>query len=96
MGRECRKDRFLAKGRTGLRSDRLIQGGYGGWHAEGRCWRLGLPALRRVPHLSTLAAFLVWGDLVAWLTRASKGAFHVDAPSMGTYPRGQALIHICG
>lgn len=41
-----------------------------------------------------MAALLICGDLVALLTRASKGALQVDAPSMGTDPRGQTLIHI--
>lgn len=41
-----------------------------------------------------MAALLVWGDLIALFTRAFKGAFQVDAPSMGTDPRGQTLIHI--
>lgn len=61
-----------------------------------RCCRLDLPAPRKALYLSTSAALLVWGDLIARLTRTSKGAFHVDAPSTGTYPRGQTLIDICG
>lgn len=61
-----------------------------------RCWRLKLPAPRRMLYLSTSAALLVWGELIARLTRASKGTFRVDAPSMGTCPRGQTLIDICG
>lgn len=47
-------------------------------------------------HLCTLAALLVRGDLIARLTGASKGAFHIDTTSMGTDPRGQTLVHICG
>lgn len=41
-----------------------------------------------------MAALLVRGDLITRLTGASKGAFQVDTISMGTDPRGQALIHI--
>lgn len=41
-----------------------------------------------------MAALLVQGDLIARLTGASKGAFHIDTTSMGTDPRGQTLIHI--
>lgn len=47
-------------------------------------------------HLCTLAALLVPGDLIARLTGASKGAFHIDTTSMGTDPRGQTLVLICG
>lgn len=44
----------------------------------------------------TLTALLIWGDFVALLTGASKGALQVDARSVGADPRGQTLIHICG
>ena len=37
----------------------------------------------------TLTALLIWGDFVALLTGASKGALQVDARSVGADPRGQ-------
>lgn len=63
---------------------------------RGRCCGFDLSVEELVLHLCTLAALLVRGDLIARLTGASKGAFHVDTTSMGTDPRGQALVHICG